>query len=395
MRAGLEAVRTSGTPAVGTLTIDSYTRCGDYRSVERGLAQGDELNGYPIVSYPPATTKAMLAELMGPDFPVQVRHGTPDPRAIFRRMAETGLDATEGGPVSYCLPYGKTPLAKAVVDWREGAKIIAGEMEHGHIESFGGCMLGQLCPPSLLIAINILECLFFQGEGVRSVSLSFAQGTNPLQDRAALAALRELAARYLGDIEWHVVVYTYMGLFPRTRSGARRLIADSARLAAEGGAERLIVKTQAERRQIPAVEENTRALRIASRAADGVCRLRSASREEDTFREEVLTEAAGLLEAILGLSHDVGAAILEGFRRGLLDVPFCLHPDNAGSTRAVIDPSGALRWGRVGHMPVFRTSPARLGDEPELTSDRFLAQLSYLADRYDVGTPTETEGLNA
>src|SRR5690349_23687750 len=40
------------------------------------------------------------------------------------------------------------------------------------------------------------------------------------------------------------------------------------------------------------------------------------------------------------------------FHRGVLDVPYCLHPDNRGATRGVITSDGRLRWAEVGAMPI-------------------------------------------
>jgi methylaspartate mutase epsilon subunit len=96
-----------------------------------------------------------------------------------------------------------------------------------HIETFGGCMLGQLCPPELLVALSVLEAIFFARHGLMSVSLSYAQQTNAEQDVEALAALRTLAMRHLPGIEWHLVLYSWMGLFPRTAAGSRRLMQES------------------------------------------------------------------------------------------------------------------------------------------------------------------------
>jgi len=228
MHEALLSVKASGPDLVGTLTLDSYTRTGDYRSPLVCLREGQALNGYPIISHSAAVTRDVLAGVYGEQFPVQVRHGTPRPQSIFRRMIELGLDATEGGPVSYCVPYGRIPLDVAVVAWEEGCRLLADQVEQAHVESFGGCLMGQLCPPSLLVAMSILEGLFFRSCGITSVSLSYAQGTSFAQDLGALRVLRELAQHFLSDIDWHVVLYTYMGLFPRTPTGAIRLIVDSA-----------------------------------------------------------------------------------------------------------------------------------------------------------------------
>ncbi len=63
-------------------------------------------------------------------------------------------------------------------------------------------------------------------------------------------------------------------------------------------------------------------------------------------------EARTLIETVLGLHPDLSRALPAAFARGLLDVPFCLHPDNPGRSRGFIDPAGRLRWARTGAMPI-------------------------------------------
>jgi len=263
MQLGLLAVRGADAPAVGTITLDSYTRVGDLASAAAALREDRDLNGYPIVTHGPARTREMVAGIQGDEFPIQVRHGSAKPEHIFTAARDCGLDATEGGPVSYCLPYSRTSLADAVPAWARSAAIAA---EAGiHLETFGGCMLGQMCPPSELVAISALEGLFFAQHGVQSVSLSYAQQTSFAQDVAALRVLRRLGADLLGQTAFHLVLYTYMGVFPRTPEGARDLLRVSVGVAREGGADRLIVKTVAEAHRIPTVEENIEALELADR----------------------------------------------------------------------------------------------------------------------------------
>ncbi len=128
--------------------------------------------------------------------------------------------------------------------------------------------MGQLCPPGLLVALSVLECMFFRQHGIRSVSLSYAQQTNAEQDAEAVLALRRLAAEWLPDVDWHIVIYTYMGVYPRTADGAALLLEEAARLAVRTGAARLIVKTVAEGYRIPTFAENVAALETAALAAD-------------------------------------------------------------------------------------------------------------------------------
>jgi methylaspartate mutase epsilon subunit len=381
MRAGLLATRRAAATTVGTITLDSYTRVGDEASARAAVASGMELNGYPITSYDLATTRAVLDGVAGPGFPVQVRHGSATAEHIFATLIDAGLHATEGGPVSYCLPYSREPVATSVTSWARCCQLLAalrGTGAEPHLESFGGCMMGQLCPPSLLIAITVLEGMFFRQHGLRSISLSYAQQANPEQDREAVRALRRLAAERLRDLDYHVVVYAYMGTFPRTPGGANRLLAEAARLAVRTGAARLIVKTVAEAYRIPTIAENVAALETAAAAARGS--MVDVSEVADTG---IYAEARTLVDAVAGLHDDLGRALVAAFRQGLLDVPYCLHPDNAGRTRSYLDRDGWLRWSRLGSMPLPESVRARGAGAAEVTAAGLLASLSYVERKFD------------
>ncbi|WP_251096890.1 methylaspartate mutase [Streptomyces sp. Caat 7-52] len=386
MRAGLQATKGAADAVVGTVTIDSYTRVGDEPSAVRALHERVPLNGFPITSYSPHTSAWVLDGVRDAAFPVQVRHGSARPQGIIAALARLGLDATEGGPVSYCLPYGRTPLLDSVRNWQESCEALVALRATGaepHLETFGGCMLGQLCPPGLLVALSALEALFFHRAGLRSISLSYAQQTSHAQDREAVHALRRLAGDLLPDTDWHIVLYTYMGLYPRTPRGALDLLERSAELAVETGAARLIVKTTAESHRIPTVEENVEALRVASRAA--ARHVTAAAPRADLADNPVYAEARALVDAVLELDADPGRALLKAFARGLLDVPYCLHPDNAGRSRSAIDHDGRLVWTEIGAMPIGHVS--RRGRR--LTAAGLYDALSFVQRRHD--TPQTQE----
>ncbi|WP_034269724.1 methylaspartate mutase [Haloechinothrix halophila] len=376
MARGLAAVRAARALTVGTITLDSYTRTGQLDEARRALADGIQLNGYPIVTHGPKVTREILGGVVSQAFPVQVRHGSSLPGDIFNAIVDSGLVTTEGGPVSYCLPYNRTPLRLAVQEWRRCTELLA-ERKHAHLETFGGCMLGQLCPPSMLIALSVLEGMFFAQHGISSISLSYAQQTSAEQDREALAVLNRVASELLPGVEWHVVLYTYMGVFPATRAGALDLLGDAAMLAVRGGAERLIVKTPVETHRIPTIEENVEALEFAAAAA-----------EHERLRDEppanvvdtgLYDEVRALVERVLELDNMIGSALVRAFEAGYLDVPYCLHPDNRGATSSHLDSEGKLGWARTGSLPL----PAVRGPAAELTSSDLLAALSYVARSYD------------
>jgi methylaspartate mutase epsilon subunit len=374
MRQGLLATRDARATTVGTVTLDSYTRVGDHHAVRAALMAGTDLNGYPIVDRDPAATMAILDRVLTPGFPVQVRHGSADPRRIVRTLLDHGLHATEGGPVSYCLPYSRMPLAGAVDHWRASCETLAKAPEP-HLETFGGCMMGQLCPPALLVALSVLEGMFFRQHGIRCLSFSYAQQTHADQDEEAVAALRDLVARYVPDARTHVVIYTYMGVYPRTPHGALGLLAESARLAARTGASRLIVKTAAEAHRLPTVAENVTALEHAATAARGVPRRASGS---DTG---IHAQAKALLDNALSIDDDIGRALVTAFALGQLDVPFCLHPDNAGAARGGLDADGRLVWQRIGALPIGDL--VELPASTRMMSADLLGALRFVERRFD------------
>ncbi|MEV0598861.1 methylaspartate mutase [Streptomyces sp. NPDC050315] len=385
MRQGLLATKAADATTVGTITLDSYTRVGELRAVEAALRAGRDLNGYPVVSHPTATTGRVLSGVRDSGFPVQVRHGSATPADIFRALVRLRLNATEGGPVSYCLPYGRTPLAESVRNWRVCCELYTRLREVGvepHLETFGGCMMGQLCPPGQLVAISVLEALFFAQHGIHSLSLSYAQQTDREQDREAVAALRRLSAELLPTDNWHVVVYAYMGVFPESYRGAHRLLGEAVELAVATGSERLIVKTVSEARRIPTIAENIHALEYAGRTAG------RARQEPDDGHlpgdSPTYLEARALIEAVLGLDDDVGEALIAAFRRGYLDIPYCLHPDNAGATRSYIDADGKLRWADTGALPLGAGAEGgEVARKRKVTSAGLLMDLFHMRRKYD------------
>ncbi|HEY2579372.1 MAG TPA: methylaspartate mutase [Streptosporangiaceae bacterium] len=387
MRAGLLATKRAAALTVGTITLDSYTRVGDEARARAAVAADVDLNGYPITTYDVATTRGVLDGVTGPGFPVQVRHGSPCPELIFSALIDAGLDATEGGPVSYCLPYSRMSLEASVRNWARSCELLAALRETGaepHLETFGGCMLGQLCPPSLLIAMSVLEALFFRQHGLRSISLSYAQQTNHEQDVEAVYALRQLAAQWLPGVDTHVVIYTYMGVYPRTPSGASALLAESARLAVQTGAVRLVVKTITEAYWIPSIADNVEALETAAAAAAAEQRAPTTVAAGGTG---IYAEASKLIEEVVDLHRDLGQALIDAFRLGYLDIPYCLHPDNAGQTRSYIDGAGRLQWSRIGAMPLHGLAdPA---GSAELTASGLLASLSFVERRFDYASLEE------
>lgn len=379
MQQGLQAVKDLNVPTIGTITLDSYTRMGQFDEAKKSLQAGLGLNGFPILAYSPTQIINHLSTLCNEEFLIQVRHGTANPVKIFEQLAKSHLLLTEGGPVSYCLPYSRSSLKEAIASWQRACRILANYPTKSHLESFAGCLLGQLCHPSILVSLGILEALFFQRNGLKDISLSYAQNYSLYQDLAAVSALKKLANIYLSaEMSWHIVIYTFMGLFPETLQGYENILKESVQLAMLSGAKRLIVKTHEESRQIPTVASNLAALKRAHEFSLPIYQNISYDYEEE---EIIFLQAQALIETVLNLDKDIGTGLYKAFKSGYMDVPFCLHPDNRRLATCTIDQKGYLQWVSGGKLPIqIKNLSAGL---PSLNSQQFLKMLAFNRDKFD------------
>ena len=240
----------------------------------------------------------------------------------------------------------------------------------------------------------MLEALFFRQHGIRSVSLSYAQQTHSEQDREAVAALRRLCRRAAaGRATAHVVVYAYMGVYPpppraRTACWRRR---PGWRCGGRATADR---QDRGRGDRIPTVAENVAALEHAAAVAAAQP---PGAPPDPCVDSQTYAEAVILVDAVRALHPDLGQALLLAFRRGYLDIPYCLHPDNAGRARSAVDADGRLHWTALGSLPL--TGIVRTGaTATPLTSGDLLAALSGVRARFDgeaIGATPERPGIGA
>jgi methylaspartate mutase epsilon subunit len=340
-------------PDILTLTIDSYTRLKQFDSARAVLERNPaDLNGYPLVAHGWLRGR-QLNEAVA--VPMEVRHGSPDARLLFETSVAAGITSFEGGGISYNLPYSKAvPLADSLAAWRD-VDALCGELAGLGLvvdRELFGTLTAVLVPPSISLAISVLEAVAAAREGVRCLSVAYPQGGHFEQDVAALRAIPRLAARYLpADVEVHAVLHEFMGVFPRERANAEDLILYGALVARLGGASKLVCKTYQEAHGIPDTRANIDGLLLASRANSPL--LDFIALDEDRIADEldwILTEVAEIVEPVLSVS-DLHKEIPAAFAEGRLDIPFSasrhalsqIIPRRAGD--------GAIRYSATGALP--------------------------------------------
>jgi methylaspartate mutase epsilon subunit len=382
MKALLRTLEAGASPDVLTLTIDSHTRLKRFRQALRTLNQRpQDLNGYPLVAHGWRRGRDLNESVA---VPLEVRHGSPDPQRLFEVSVASGLTSFEGGGISYNLPYAKdVPLAESLAAWW------AVDSRCGELADLGvvverelfGTLTAVLVPPSISLAISVLEAVLAARAGVRCVSVAYPQGGHMAQDIAALRAIPVLAARYVpADVEVFPVLHEFMGVFPRLRRNAEDLILYGALVARLGGAAKIISKTYLEATGIPDVQANIDGVRLAGRANSALVDLIAVDEARvGVEQDSILTEVAEIVDPVLAAGPDLRAAVVEAFERGTLDIPFSASRYARSRVIPRRDADGAVRYLSAGGLPLSPTSLRRNADllaTPRTDTGSLLADLT-------------------
>ena len=343
------------------LTVDSNTRLNDYATAAKMLRLSEEndmdmLNGYPLITHGFQTTRKMVTHF---NKPVSLRHGTPDARLLIETAIASGIFEIEGGPITYLLPYSKNfPLDKAMLYWKYVERICANYSRLNkpiNRESFGP-LTATLVPPSITIAVQLLEMLLSLEEGVESFSVSFAQQGSMIQDIVTGAVLRKLAEHYAAEIDRadaaiHLVYHQWMGAFPSNQDFADQLITLSTVIASMVGANKIITKTREEATGIPTRETNAKTVadtQYCLRILNGLPGI------TDELEEEILTlEVRAIMEAVFNDPADtLWRKVFNSIKNGIIDVPFSPHIINQNKMITIRDANKNIRIIDRGNVPI-------------------------------------------
>ncbi|MEU9172346.1 methylaspartate mutase [Streptomyces sp. NPDC048420] len=361
MKALLRALESEAAPDILTLTIDSHTRLLRFEQALRTLNRRPaDLNGYPLVTHGWRRGRELNEAV---SVPLEIRHGSPDARALFDVTVASGITSFEGGGISYNLPYSKAvSLTDSLHTWQEVDRRCGELADLGLVvdRELFGTLTAVLVPPSISLAVSVIEAVLAARAGVRCVSVAYPQGGHLAQDVAALRAVPELARRYLpADSQVHAVLHEFMGVFPRVRDNAEDLIFYGALAARLGGASKLITKTYQEAYGIPDARANVEGLRLAARANSPL--LDFIGVDEEKVRREldwILTEVCELVEPVLE-QRDTVAAVVSAFEQGTLDIPFSASRYARSRVIPRRDAEGAIRYLSAGDLPLSARSLRR------------------------------------
>ncbi|MFC6718496.1 methylaspartate mutase subunit E [Natrialbaceae archaeon GCM10025810] len=331
-------------------TIDSYTRDNEYGKAQEGLDKArdtgeDTLNGFPAVNHGIDGCRELIEAI---DAPIEVRHGTPDARLLAAITFAGGFQSFEGGPISYNIPYTKRhDLAKTIEHWQFVDRLAGAYTERGvriNREPFGP-LTGTLVPPSIAIAVMLIEGLLAATQGVRSLTLGYGQVGNVVQDVAALRALRKLGNEYLpDDVVVTTVFHEWMGGFPPDEARANGVISLGGMTAAIAKPDKVITKSPQEFQGVPTKEANAAGLRTTRQIIDMAIEQQIDIDGIEEEQELIERETRCLMDTVFDHGDgDVAWGTIKAFESGALDVPFAPSDSARGDVLPARDDDGRVR----------------------------------------------------
>ncbi len=361
MRSLLQRLEAGAAPDMLPVTIDSHTRLRHFDVAAATLRTSpSNLNGYPLVSHGWERGRELNACVQAP---LEIRHGSPDARDLFAVAIASGITSFEGGGISYNLPYCKdVTLPVSLEAWREVDAACGTLARAGVIvdRELFGTLTAVLVPPSLSLAITLLEAILAAREGVRCLSIAYPQSGALAQDVAALRAIPDLARRYLPPtVEVFPVLHQFMGVFPRDRDKADALILYGGLTGRLGGAAKIITKTNQEAFGIPDAEANIAGIRTTRLATSDLLDFVRVDQEQvEQEQRWIESEVDELVQPILA-GTDTATAIAQAFSAGTLDIPFSASIHAHSQVTPQRDSTGAIRYLEVGALPFSQSTLRR------------------------------------
>ncbi len=360
----MRALDRDGMADIVPTTTDSYTRNEQWTQAETGIEESKKqgrsmLNGFPMVTYGPKETRKLIEAI---DKPAIVLSGTAMPRLTSEVGFAAGYSGYLGSGIAYTTSYTKdTSIAEGIRNYQYLDRLAALYLEHGvdlHRRQ-PGFLTGTNVPPSIAIAVGVLDALLAAGQGVRNYGLELGQTLHLIQDSAAIQVCGELAQEYLKaqgfkDMFTPVTSLHWMGAWPQDDAQATALVSYGGTLAAVGGAVSVTTKSTHEAYGIPTPDVNAEGLRTTRMAIYLARHIRLDDLPE--FKAEVdliRREAKPVIDKVLEMGDgDAAQGTVKALEAGVLDIPWSPNRFVKSRVMPARDADGYLRIYDPADMPI-------------------------------------------
>jgi methylaspartate mutase epsilon subunit len=336
-------------------TTDSYTRNEQWDLAQRGIEESERLgrsmlNGYPIVNYGVAKARELIDAV---DKPAIMLTGTSMPKLTGEIAFAGGYSGYLGSGIAYTTSYTKElSIEDGIRNYQYLDRLAAAYHARG-VELHRrqpGFLTGTNVPPSIAIAICVLDCLLAAAQGVRNYGLEMGETLHLVQDAAAVSACGELCQEYLakkrhGGVFTSVTLLHWMGAWPQDEAQAAAIISYGGTLASIAGAASVTTKSTHEAFGIPTPQANAEGLRMTRMALYLARNIRlDGMREYEEEKELIKREVRPIVDKTLEMGDgDAALGAVRAFEAGVLDVPWSPNRGCKGRIMPARDADGYLR----------------------------------------------------
>lgn len=346
--------------------VDSLTRNLRFedakRQLDKSLATGQNLlNGFPVVVHGVAGNRKVTEAT---DLPVRLRFVTPTARLTTEIALAGGNTYTEGHPMLCFMNYTRDERPETVIrEFQYMARLI-GEYEARGVpiltHVIGGNHLQSMTPPSLQLALSIVNLLMLPAQGVKTPYIGMGSSGNLAQDIAYALACRTLGREYLDRLGYHDVHLLtggaeIAGRYPLDHAQSFAEVLWSPLVSVLGNVDLCHIKSLDEADTIPTKENIAISMRGARMILDMLkAQKLDMSTQADVVRESeiMVREARCIIDKTLELGDgDPVVGAIKAVELGVLDHPTSNNKLIQGLVMGVRDTRGAVRYLDCGKLP--------------------------------------------
>ncbi|OFX87040.1 MAG: methylaspartate mutase subunit E [Bacteroidetes bacterium GWE2_32_14] len=348
---------------ISSVQLDAASRRNYFSHAQKGFensvhSKESFLNGFPVPIHGVEGVNKLVNSL---PIPFQIRGGAPDHRFTYEIALAGGATGLEGGFICYLFPYEKeiSPY-DSYLYWQYIDMLTGKFLKENNIlinREFFGPLTSTLIEPCIPIVINIVQTIMAASNGVKSISVGYAEQGNRWQDIAAINIMEQLVNFYLrkyGYLNCQIttVYHQYMAAFPKCEIKSEDLIIESSITAALSGATKVMTKTPVESIKIPSAEDNIRGIELTKKgflkSFNSIIERTEIEKEVALIKKEVISIMNVIEE--LG-NNNLAKGIIKAFEKGFLDIPFSPNKYNMGKVITLRGIDGAIRFADCGNLP--------------------------------------------
>jgi len=342
-----------------SVAVDSFTRQNRLEEAQKLIDSGRSREGFPVIGHGVEACRELTE---GTKAPVELVGAGADPRLLAEVAAAGGFTSIEGGGIASNLAFAKNiSLERSIADWQYADRMVGLYAEEGIIlnRELYGPLTGTMVPPCVSHSISVLESLMAAEQGVKSITVGYAQCGNLVQDVAAIRSLKKLTEEYMAKFGYHDVQVTtafhqWLGGFPQDEAKAFGVISLGSTAAALAGATKIRVRGLHEVMGQPEIGASAKGLRCTRQTV--LMLSEQTMTAFDRLEEEcrvIEAETRCILDRCIALGGgDPAAGAVRAVAAGMIDVPFAPSRLNAGKMLPIRDNDGCVRIFHPGGLPL-------------------------------------------